>query len=113
MREYEAVIVIQPDLDDEGVTAVVTQVGDHVRRSGGEVVASGQLTDKRGHVSEVVEKWNKRRLAYPIRGHVEGYYAVLRLHLPPEAVGPVETAMGINESILRYLVVRDEAAVEE
>jgi small subunit ribosomal protein S6 len=108
MRDYEAMIVIQPGLDDAGVTAVVTLVGDVVRRNGGEVAIVGQLADKKGHVVEVTESWNKRRLAYRIRGHLDAYYAVLRLNMPPEAVATVESAMTLNEDILRYLVTRIE-----
>jgi small subunit ribosomal protein S6 len=108
MRDYEAMIVIQPGLDDAGVTALVTQVGDVVRRNGGTVATIGQLADKKGHVVEVAESWNKRRLAYRIQGHIDAYYAVLRLNMPPEAVTPVESAMTLNEDILRYIIVRIE-----
>lgn len=110
MRDYEAMIVVQPGLDDAGVTALVTQLGDVVRRNGGEVAAIGQLSDKKGHVVEVTESWNKRRLAYRIRGHLDAYYAVLRLNMPPDAVAPLESAMTLNEDVLRYLVVRTEDA---
>jgi small subunit ribosomal protein S6 len=111
MRDYEALLVIQPNLDDEGMNALVALVGDIVRRNGGEVALVGQLVDKRGNVAEVAETWNKRRLAYLIKGHREGYYAVLRLKLPPEAVAPIEASLTINEDVLRYLIVRtDEIA---
>jgi small subunit ribosomal protein S6 len=113
MRDYEAMVVIQPDLDDDGVTALLSQVGDVVRRAGGEVAATTQLVDKKGNVSEVTEGWTKRRLAYSLKGRREGYYAVLRLQLPPEGVSPVEAYLRITEDVLRYLVVRGAESAAE
>jgi len=108
MRQYEAVLVLQPDLDDAGVQAIVTQVGDLLGRLGGEILSIGQLTDKKGHVSEVADTWSKRRLAYSINGRREGYYAVLQVSAPPEAIDPFEQWLGINENVLRYLTVRSD-----
>jgi small subunit ribosomal protein S6 len=109
MRQYETVLVIQPALEDEGVTSLVAQMEEIIQRDGGEILTRGQLLDKKGNVSEVTESWSKRRLAYAINGHHEGYFAVLQYNAPAESVGALEQAARLNEDVLRYMTVRPEA----
>jgi small subunit ribosomal protein S6 len=109
MREYETMLVLQPDLDDAGVNGVVDQVRELVSREGGSVASAGQLVDKRGTVVEVTEGWRTRRLAYTIGGKREGYFVVLRLLVPAQAIPELERSLMINESILRHMVLRVEA----
>jgi small subunit ribosomal protein S6 len=110
MREYEAMLVLQPGLDDEGINGLVTQVGDLVSRGGGTVASSGQLVDKRGNVAAVSEGWKTRRLAYTIGGQREGYFVVLRFEAPAEALDELERSLKINDNVLRHMVLRmDEA----
>jgi len=106
MRQYEFVVVIQPTLEDEGVTAIVNQVEEIIRRGGGEILGRGQLLDKKGTISEAADTWSKRRLAYPINGHREGYYAVLRYSGPSPVIGEIEQLARLNEAVLRYLTIR-------
>lgn len=106
MRPYEATLVIQPQLDGEGVSGVVGQITQLLADKGGTVDLTGQLVDNRGTVSEVTDSWRKRKLAYAIRRHREGYYAVLRFHAPPEALTELDRALKLNDDVLRFLVLR-------
>jgi small subunit ribosomal protein S6 len=108
MRDYEAMLVLQPALDDAGVNGVVGQVGEWVERGGGTVASSGQLVDKRGTVAEVTEGWRTRRLAYTIGGKRDGYFVVLRFQAPPGAIDELERSLKLNEDILRHMVLRME-----
>jgi len=106
MRPYEATIVIQPKLDDDAVTNVVRQVEQILAKGGGTLDSSGQLIDRRGTVVEVTDGWRKRRLAYAIENHREGYYAVLRFHAPPEALTELDRSLKLSDDVLRFLVLR-------
>ena len=53
------------------------------------------------------ERWDERRLAYPIKGHVRGVYLLARFTAPQEAIRTLERDCQLNESILRVLVTRD------
>ena len=108
MRDYEAMLVLQPSLDDAGVNGVVGTVGELVGRGGGTVTSAGQLVDKRGTVAEITEGWRTRRLAYTIGGKRDGYFVVLRFQSPPEAIDELERVLKINENILRHMVLRVE-----
>lgn len=109
MRPYEAALVIQPQLEDEAVTALVDQVEALLTGNGATIDTRGQLIDKRGTVAEVSEGWKKRRLAYAIKHHREGYYAILRFHAPAPALAALDQSLKLNEDVLRFLVLRTEA----
>ena len=98
MREYELLMVLQPGLDDEGVGTVIEEVEQRLQKDGGEMVSAGQLSDRKGNVSEVTEGWKTRRLAYPIANHREGYYVVLRLQTPPTSIDEMEEIRKGNEN---------------
>ena len=92
INSYELIYIIQPDLDEDQITQVDGRVQQAVEANQG-VVSS-------------TEVWGQRKLAYPIRKHFEGYYILHKVDLPAQAVAEVERVMRLNESILRFLVVR-------
>ena len=96
MRDYELMVVLTPDLDEAAVEATTERLGTQISGRGGEVVD--------------IQKWGRRRLAYPIAKHRDGFYTVAKLKLNPEAAEPLERALTLNESVIRHLLVRlDEA----
>ena len=92
MRDYELMVVLTPELDDDGVSATTERVTSLVTARGGEVVD--------------IQPWGRRRLAYPIRNFREGHYAVARVKLTPEAAVPLERGLRLSEPVLRHLLVR-------
>lgn len=92
MREYELVLVIDPEIEDEQFDAAVDKVKQFVSSRGGEV------TD--------VNPWGKRRLAYPIKKRTEGNYVVTHFRLDPAQTAELEAALGLSEDVLRHLLVR-------
>lgn len=92
MRDYELMVVLSPDLDEAGVDATTERLGTQIGGRGGEVVD--------------VQKWGRRRLAYPIAKHRDGFYTVAKLKLTPEAAEPLERSLRLNESVIRHLLVR-------
>lgn len=111
MREYELMLLLQPDLEDDGVNKVIGQVGDLLQRDGGELISSGQLVDKKGSVAETAEGWKARRLAYAVKNNRQGYYAVLRIQVEPARIDGLERVLKLNENVLRYLVLRADELV--
>ncbi len=92
LREYELVFIVSPEVSDEQLQATVDNISRLITSSGGTV--SG------------IERWGKRRLAYPIKHFVEGNYVLAKFRAKPEADKPLESNLRITESILRHLVVR-------
>jgi small subunit ribosomal protein S6 len=95
MRLYEIVYIFDAALDEAGVNLhleehhpLLTQV------EGAEIVA--------------VDHWGARQLAYPIDKKKTGYYVVAQVRTDPEALPEFERRVGLNEQIMRYLVVLNE-----
>jgi small subunit ribosomal protein S6 len=103
VRDYELVMVVSPEGGDEGLSAAVERVQGFIQQSGGEV--------------KQVDEWGRRRLAYPIRRQLEGYYVVTQFSLDPQAVRALEGNLELAEDVMRHLVVKLEepkqAAQEE
>lgn len=96
MRDYELVMVVSPDVGDEGFPGTVERVTKAVQERGGEI--------------KDVDQWGRRRLAYHIGRFTEGFYAVVHFSLQPDQVRPIERNLDLAEDVLRHLVVRQEEA---
>ena len=59
IRDYELIVVLSPQANDEEVTATIERF-------------DSLITEKGGELSEQ-EDWGVRRLAYPIQNFSEGY----------------------------------------
>ena len=94
MRDYELVALINPEVDEEGVSKIVDKLS--------------QSIDSRGGVVEDTKKWGKRKLAYPIRRFMEADYVLARFKLTPKSVKELEGEISALGDILRYLVVKVE-----
>ena len=92
LRDYELVLIINPEIAEEQFEATV----DNVNRF---------VTEKGGAVSDI-ERWGKRRLAYPIKHCAEGHYVLARFKLKPAFGKELEANLGISEEVLRHLLVR-------
>ncbi|MBA7708064.1 30S ribosomal protein S6 [subsurface metagenome] len=65
------------------------------------------ITENGGTISSV-ERWGKRRLAYPIRHFMEGNYVVTQFKLKPALTKELEASLQISEEVLRHLLLRIE-----
>lgn len=92
LPDYELVMVVSPELSDEEFEAEVEGVSRFV-------------TERGGSISEV-ERWGKRKLAYPIKHFGEGSYVLSRFKLKPEFGRELEASLRISEKVLRHLLVR-------
>ena len=91
-RQYELVYVISPEVGEEGVTDLHTQVETIVGDLGGRIEKS--------------DNWGRRRLAYEIGKHREGTYVVDLIEGPGELVKELDRKLRVLDSVLRHLVVR-------
>ena len=94
MRKYEAALVIHPNLEKEEVEALIEDYTSTIEDNDGEV------TD--------VDEWGMRELAYEINDLTKGYYAMIKFDGQPELVDELTRISKLKESIIRYLIVKDE-----
>ncbi len=92
MRQYETMVLLSPELTDETVDEKVSGFEKKVTEGGGEILN--------------VERWGKKRLAYPIQRQRHGIYFIVTYHSGPEVVADIEREMRIDEETWRYMTVR-------
>src|SRR5512139_632663 len=98
MPLYECVFIARNDITQQQVETIAEQVATLIAEGGGEV-------KKR-------EYWGLRGLAYKIKKNRKGHYMLLGIDAPGTALPEVERQLGLNEDVLRSLMVRVEAIDE-
>lgn len=96
MRNYEVAFIADPDLDEEGLTALEERVKSWVEAGQGRTIK--------------VDRWGKRRFAYPIGRRNEGYYVFIQAEMPPAAGLAIERDLRLTEQVLRFLITQQEGA---
>ena len=91
INQYEMVYIINPNVPEEDLEGVIDRLSQFI-------------TSKGGEVSEV-DKWGRRRLAYPIKHLLEGYYVLIRFTMNPAWSSDLEASILISDDILRHLLV--------
>jgi small subunit ribosomal protein S6 len=92
LSDYELVFIVSPDVTDEALEPMVTNITQYI-------------TNKQGTVVEVA-RWGRKKLAYPIKHLLEGNYVLVKFKLNPSANKELETNLKISEKILRYLLIK-------
>ena len=87
---YEAVYILNPELNEEQIAALV-------ERFKGVVEANGTVSE--------IDEWGKRRLAYPINDLMEGYYVLMTFTAAPTVPAELDRLFRINENVMRSMVV--------
>ena len=92
LQEYELVYVLNPDMTDEALETRVNGMSEYI-------------TSREG-VIDAVDKWGKKRLAYPIKHFQDGNYILTKFKLSPGHCKELEASLRISEDIIRHLLIR-------
>jgi len=93
-RSYEALYIVHPELQDEEVTTITEKYKEVVEGQGGEV--------------DSVNRWEKRRLAYQVKGQREGIYILMTFKGEQSPVVELDRVFKISEDVMRHLIVRTD-----
>lgn len=97
-KQYESTVIINATLDDAQIEQIVSRIAETITKGGGSIAA--------------VNKWGRKRLAYPIAKKSNGYYVCYEFSAPSELIATLERSYQLDEMILRYLtVVLDAKAI--
>ncbi len=94
MRQYELMVILDPDLEERTVAPSLDRFLNVVRQGGGTI--------------ENVDIWGKRRLAYEIQKKTEGIYAVVDMTTEPDVVKELDRQLNLNEAVMRTKLIRPE-----
>jgi len=93
-RKYEAFYIVPPDLDDGEVQALADRFKGIVEKQGGSV--------------ESASKWDKRKLAYEIKGYKEGNYVLMHFSADAKAPSELDRLMRISDDVVRHRIYKIE-----
>jgi small subunit ribosomal protein S6 len=92
LRDYELIVIISPEVPEEEVPTNIDKIGEFITSKGGSITQ--------------VDRWGKRRLAYPIKHFKEGNYVLTKFKIEPAMTAELEVNLRISEKILRHMLVR-------
>lgn len=94
MNKYEIMFIVRADLEESAVKEVSKSFEKLLKDMKAEIKNSKDMGQK--------------KLAYPIKEQVRGYYFLLNVIANAETIKEFDRKARIDESILRHLIIKEE-----
>ena len=91
MNKYESVIIINPNVDAEGVKALTQKFTDLINND-------GKL--------EKVDEIGKKKLAYEIQKNNEGNYVAFHFEANPNLISELERNYRITDEVMKFMTIK-------
>jgi small subunit ribosomal protein S6 len=91
-NKYETVFIAEPEIPVEQVDQIIGKIKQAVESHQGSITAE--------------DRWGRRRMAYPIQGHREGFYSVVTYSAEPTVVSALEHLFNVTDTVIRQLTIR-------
>jgi small subunit ribosomal protein S6 len=91
-QQYEILLMLDADLDENRQEEIVVRARELVERGGGTWVHH--------------DAWGQRRLAYEINHKSEGIYHLLHFDAVPETLAELSRILRITDGVMRHLATR-------
>ncbi len=91
-RDYEIGYILNPEVNEEQTRAILERIEQIVANYDGQILK--------------VNQWGRRKLAYPIEHHRDGFYVFIDTILTPETVTELDRTLKVSEEVLRHLIKR-------
>jgi small subunit ribosomal protein S6 len=91
-RTYELMFIVRPDMADEDLDKLISNLESTVTSAAGTV--------------KNVERMGKRRLAYMVRKFREGVYILMTIEGAGSVVHELERRLRVTEPVIKFLTVR-------
>ena len=93
MNKYEAVFIINPNVEEAGVKELIEKFSNIINNDG---------------KVEEVQEMGKRKLAYEIKKNSEGIYVLINFEANPDLIKELERNYRITDAIIKFIVVRKD-----
>lgn len=91
-RLYETTYILNAALEDPEIEEAIGRISEYIVQHGGTI--------------HEINRWGRRRLAYPIRKKYNGYYVHCIFDAPPSSVPVIERYLILDDSVLRHLTLQ-------
>ncbi len=92
MSIYESIFICPGDISQEKVESTLEKVKGIISKADGSITSA--------------ELWGRRRLAYPIERHRDGFYVYLVFNAPPASMSSLTHHYRVTDTILRGLTIK-------
>jgi len=96
---YEGMYILSATLSDDARNKAMDRIQNGITSRGGEILK--------------IHAQGRKRLAYEIDGHREGYYYVIYFAVKPSAISELWQEYHLNEDLIRFLTLRTEKVLEK
>lgn len=94
MRAYELMTIHRPEIAEEDVRSLISDLETFLGDNGAKVTNT--------------DHWGKRRFAYEINHMTEGFYTVVNFDAETDVVKELDRTLGISDQVVRHKVFRPE-----
>lgn len=95
----------------EGMYVISATLSEEARQKALDKILAG-ITGHGGEIKKIHEQ-GRKRLAYDISGHREGYYYVVYFTAPTAAISELWHEYHLNEDLVRFITLKAEKVVEK
>jgi small subunit ribosomal protein S6 len=92
MIAYETMVILDPGMTKEEADKLVDRYAEVIKTQAGEVTK--------------IDRMGKRKIAYEMRKHPEGTYALLVFNAPPTAVAELERQLRLADEVLKFQTLK-------
>ncbi len=92
MRSYEVMTILDPALEEQALRGVIDK--------------ATALLESQGATGTRVDKWGRRRLAYPIAKKADGYFVLFSTLAEPAALAELSRTFQLADEVMRHKVIR-------
>lgn len=94
MRQYELILIVQPDLDEEATDGVIDRVKNMITDNGGEI--------------QKIDIWGSKQLAYEINDFRDGFYVYMDIVFKPQFGTELKQNLRYVEPVIRYMLTKKD-----
>jgi len=94
MRNYEIMFIVNPQVPEEEIDKINSQLEGIITSGGGKI--------------EKIEKMGKRRLAYDVGKHREGFYVLFVMAANGDIIKECERRLRVMDAVIKYITVRTD-----
>ncbi len=91
MNKYESVVIINPNVDEEGIKSLVQKFETLINTDG---------------KVEKAEELGKRKLAYEVKKNKEGYYVIFHFEANTSLIAELERNYRITDEVIKFMTIK-------
>ena len=94
MTKYEIMFIVKSTLEEDKIKSISDELQKLINKKPSKVIEFKEM--------------GRKKLAYPIKKEVSGYYYVMTVEADNDTIKEFDRKVSINENVLRHLIIKVE-----